>query len=290
MESLRAGGILAIFLLATLVTIPLQWAAVQFRLPYRYRLPLIYHAFICRIFGIRIKVLGTPVQDRGVLMASNHASWLDMPILSGIVRASFVAKSEVATWPFFGMLAKLQQTVFVDRNRRSNTASDRDQIRERILAGDALVLFPEGTSSDGNRVLTFKSALLSAAEIPVGSNAVAHHVPVQPVSIAYVALHGMPMGRENRPFFAWYGDMDLVPHLWEALATGPIDVVVEFHEPLTIDAAGGRKQLAQIAETTVRRGVARALAGIHRAPPPVQDDEPFEDEIPQAGSAGEAAA
>jgi 1-acyl-sn-glycerol-3-phosphate acyltransferase len=81
------------------------------------------------------------------------------------------------------------------------------------------------------------------------------------VSVAYVGLYGMPMGRENRPLFAWYGDMDLVPHLIEAVKTGPIDVVVEFHEPITIDQVGGRKKLAAVTETIVREGQTRALRG-----------------------------
>ncbi len=77
------------------------------------------------------------------------------------------------------------------------------------------------------------------------------------------ALHGIPMGRENRPLYAWYGDMELVPHLWEALQAGPMDVVVEFHPPVTVDAVGGRKALAAQVEAIVRRGQARALAGNH---------------------------
>jgi 1-acyl-sn-glycerol-3-phosphate acyltransferase len=87
-------------------------------------------------------------------------------------------------------------------------------------------------------------------------------VRVQPVSTAYVSLHGMPMGRENRPLYAWYGDMELVPHLWEALKTGPIDVIVEFHPPMDVDQLGGRKALAARAEAIVRRGQWRALAGL----------------------------
>lgn len=113
------------------------------------------------------------------------------------------------------------------------------------------MIFPEGTSSDGNRVLPFRSALLSAAELEIGGG---RHAPVQPVSIAYTGLHGVPMGRENRPLFAWYGDMELVPHLWEAFRTGPIDVVVELHKPLTIDEAGGRKELAAAAEKPCGQG------------------------------------
>jgi lyso-ornithine lipid O-acyltransferase len=266
MQSLRAAGILFVFVLASLVLMPWQYSAVRFKLKRRKTFPNRFHRFLSRLFGLRVLVIGEPVQGRGVLMAINHTSYFDIIILSGIARVAFVAKSEVATWTFFGTLARLQETVFVQRARRSQAIEARDTMRERLLAGDALVLFPEGTSNDGNQVLPFKSALMGAVEVEMGNDAQGRmqHVPVQPVSVAYVGLHGMPMGRENRPLFAWYGDMDLVAHLWEALKTGPIDVVVEFHPPLTIDAVGGRKELAAAAEAIVRRGQARALAGIYQ--------------------------
>ena len=145
----------------------------------------------------------------------------------------------------------------MERQRRSATGAVRDVIRERLLAGDRLVLFPEGTSHTGNGVLPFKSALLGAAEARLASGA---HVKVQPVSAAFTGLHGLPMGREHRPWFAWYGDMEMVSHLWEALLAGPLDVVVQFHEPLSLDQMD-RKTLAARAEDIVRDGQALALAG-----------------------------
>lgn len=263
MQSLRAFGILLTFVLVTLPGIPWQASALRFNLPRRRTFPHRYHKFLCKLFGIRVTVIGTPVQDKGVLMIGNHTSYFDILVLSSVAQVSFVAKSEVKTWPFFSTLARLQQTVFVERTRRSQTGEARDQIRDRVLQGDALILFPEGTSSDGNCVLPFKSALMGAAEATIGTDVDGKpiYVPVQPVSVAYVGLYGMPMGRENRPLFAWYGDMDLVPHLVEAVKTGPIDVVVEFHEPLTVDQVGGRKKLAAVTEAIVREGQTRALRG-----------------------------
>ena len=268
MQKLRGIGILATFVIVTLVLIPWQASALRFKLKRRKTFPHRYHKFLCKLFGIRLRVIGTPVQNEGVLMVANHTSWLDILIFSAAARVSFVAKAEVATWPFFSTLAKLQETVFVERTRRSATGQARDQIRERLLAGDALVLFPEGTSNDGNKVLPFKSALMGAVEATLGDDAEGHtrHVRVQPVSTAYIGLHGMPMGRENRPLFAWYGDMDLVPHLWEFLNTGPIDVVVEYHKPISIDTVGDRKKLAKVAEDIIRRAQTRALAGLADAP------------------------
>lgn len=290
MSTLRAFLVMTAFIALTLVCIPVQMVAVRLRLSMRKTFPQFYHRMVCQLIGIRIIRLGEPATG-GVLMAANHTGWLDIPVLSALLPVSFVAKSEIDRWPFFGTLARLQRTIFVRRGERAKALEDRDNIRQRLLDGDALVIFPEGTSSDGNRVLSFKSALLSAAELPLGEDAEhrAFHAPVQPVSIALTRLHGMPMGRENRPFFAWYGDMELVPHLWEAFETGPIQVVVEFHPLLTIDAAGGRKQLAASAEIAVRAGVVRALrggdgqAGAALVPPPDDgDDEEDEDEQEEA--------
>jgi 1-acyl-sn-glycerol-3-phosphate acyltransferase len=257
MQSLRAGAVLAVFLTVTFLLIPLQWFFLKLGLSWRRTFPHAYHRFVARLFGIRIRVIGKPVTGQGVLLLANHTGWMDIVIFSAVMPISFVAKSEVGGWPFFGTLARLQRSVFVTRQRRSQATEARDDIRERLMAGDALVLFPEGTSSDGNMVLPFKSALLGAAEAQIGGR----HVLVQPVSTAYTGIHGIPMGRETRPLFAWYGDMDLVPHLWEALKAGPLDVVMEFHTPLSLDAMD-RKQLAKEAEIAVRAGQMRALAGI----------------------------
>lgn len=271
MPRIRAAALLLAFLLCTLIGAPWQASALRFGLRRRKSFPQRYHRLLCRLFGIKVTVIGAPLEGQGVLMVSNHTSYFDILVLSSVTRVSFVAKSEVQSWPLFGTLARLQETVFVERQRRTQAGEARDQIRERLRAGDALVLFPEGTSNDGNRVLPFKSALMGAAEAEIGADAAGHvrHVPVQPVSVSYVGLYGLPMGRENRPLFAWYGDMDLVPHLWEALMAGPIDVVVEFHPPMTVDSAGGRKALAAQAEAAVRRGQTRALAGLtDRIPAP----------------------
>src|ERR1051326_2934168 len=284
MATLRAGFILSAFLLITFVLMPVQVLLVRLPGHASKWLAHFYHRFVLSLFGVRIAVIGAPAQG-GVLMVANHSGWLDIPILTAIAPVSFVAKAEVGQWAFFGTLARLQRTVFI-RRARSKAAEDRDNIRRRLLHGDALVIFPEGTSSDGNRVLGFRSALLSAAELPLGEHG--HHIrhpQVQPVSIAYVALHGIPMGRENRPFFAWYGDMELVPHLWEALESGPIDVTFEFHPSVTIDEAGGRKKLAAHCEAAVRSGLVRALAGSDAAAAPPSGDEALDEADAEAEEA-----
>ncbi len=245
-----------LFLLLTLAAIPLQWLLVKLNLPLQKRLPYWYHRRVVRILGIAVEVRGRPSEVHPTLYVANHASYLDITVLGSVLKCSFVAKAEIADWPGFGVLAKLQRSVFVDR-RRGQTGSHRDEMTRRLEAGDDLVLFPEGTSSDGTFVLPFKSALFSVAERrPHGEPLL-----VQPVTIAYTLLDGVPMGRYLRPFFAWYGDMDMGSHLPQALGMGDLTVVVEFHEPVTLDDFGSRKALAGYCGAAVSRGLAAALSG-----------------------------
>jgi lyso-ornithine lipid O-acyltransferase len=272
MPVLRAFVVGVTFFVLTLISAPIQYLSIRFKWKLQKSYPHRYHRLLCRMFGIRVTVLGKPVTDRGVLMVANHAGYFDILIMSATAPVSFVAKGDVRGWPLFGLMAHLQRSVFVERKRRSQTGDARDELRRRLRDGDALVLFAEGTSTDGNRVIAFKSALMGSAETEIGKDAAGNpvYVPVQPVSISYVGLQGMPMGRENRPLIAWYGEMDLMTHLWEALKAGPFEVVVEFHPPLAADAAHGRKEIAALAEAVVRRGHMRALNGLAdngRTPP-----------------------
>lgn len=253
---------MAVYLGFTLPLMPLQLLAVALKLPLRERLPLWYHRQCCRILGFRVQRRGRVSRTRPTLFVSNHVSYFDIMVLGSLIAGSFVAKKEVARWPFFGWLAILQRTVFVER--RSNAVRDqRSALVERLEQGDNLILFPEGTSDDGNRALPFKSALFAAAEVrPKGAP-----LTVQPVSVAYTRLDGTPMGRYLRPYFAWYGDMDLAGHLWRALGLGWVTVVVEFHPPVTIDQFGSRKALCAHCFGQVAAGMAAALAGRHQAAP-----------------------
>ncbi len=251
MSNLRPALLLTAFAALTLPLMPLQQLFIWAWPAMARRFPMHYHRLVCRILGIRLNVVGKPPEKGPVLIASNHVSWVDIMVLSAVAPLSFIAKREVNKWPFFGSLARLQRTVFVDRDRRHATGGARDEMQERLASGDILVLFPEGTSSDGRTVLPFKSAFFGAAAF--------EGVLVQPVSLAYSGHRNLPMNNRLRPFYAWYGDMDLAPHLWEALKTGPIEVTVICHPPLSLSGEMTRKALASHAETLVRRGVAQAL-------------------------------
>lgn len=244
------------YLCLTLLLMPVQALLVALGSRAAERFPIVYHKLCCRLMGIEIVTVGAMSRHRPTLFVSNHTSYIDITVLGALIPGSFVAKTEVAQWPLYGWLAKLQRTVFVDR-KRNTSHLQRDQLQQRLAAGDNLILFPEGTSNDGNRVLPFRSALLSVAEASSPEAALV----IQPVSVAYVALNGIPMGHGLRPLVAWYGDMTLGPHLWQFSRLGKVTVVVEFHPPVDFKNAGSRKDLTRYCLTSVADGVERALTG-----------------------------
>ena len=210
-----------------------------------------YWASLCSLLGLDVRVIGTPAQrldGRPVVFASNHSSWLDVLVLGGVVEACFIAKADVARWPVIQTIARLGRTVYVSR-RATSTGRERDDMRARLDAGDNLILFPEGTSSDGSRVLPFRSAFFSIVE--------GDQPPlIQPVSIVYDQLAGLPMGRASRPVFAWYGDMDLGSHFWRLAQHRGLRATVLLHTPVDPAAYPSRKALSQAVWQTVAEGAA----------------------------------
>ncbi len=251
MVAVRGPVLLALLAVLTLPLMPLQQLFLWLQLDLARTFPMHYHRLVCRLLGVKREVIGAKPDQGPVLIVSNHVSWLDIVILSSVAPVSFVAKQEVGGWPIFGSLARLQRTLFVDRTRRHAVGASHDEMSERLRAGDALVLFPEGTSGDGRRVLPFKTSFFASAGLP--------GVLVQPVSLAYRGHRNLPMTRRLLPHYAWYGEMDLLPHLLGALNLGPIEVAIVFHPPLSLTGERNRKELALHAEHQVRRGLALAL-------------------------------
>lgn len=258
---LRAIFVALLLGLITAALIPLQWLSVVFKLPSRRAIPVLYHRLVCAIIGVRVHDVGQRVQRHPLLVVANHASWLDIPVITSLAPVVFVAKHEIASWPLFGLLAKLQRSVFVDRSRRHKTAEVNAEIAQRLAEGDPVVLFGEGTASDGNRVLPFRSALIGAARDALAAAEHTGHVYIQPLSLAYVGLQGIAMGRQFRPLAAWYGGVSLVPHLLGIVRRGGIDVVATWGEPMAYDGEIHRKEVAKSLEASVRRLTAAALRG-----------------------------
>lgn len=252
--------------------VPLQALFVRLGFSGQRTLPVRFHRYLLRVLGVKVTLVGAPATERPLLIVSNHVSWLDIVVIGSLMPLSFIAKSDIAGWPLFGTLARLQRSIFVDRERRAHTAKVNEQIAARLVDGDALVLFGEGTTSDGGRVLPFRSALLGAARALIGegqSGAQAGGMRVQGMTIAYTKIQGLPMGRADRPLIAWYGDMNLAGHLVGVLAAGAIDVTVSFTPPYAVTPQTDRKVLARDLETAVRGASVTALTGRVPVPLPV---------------------
>ncbi len=228
--------------------IPLQWLALRFTTGKGgLVIPLYWHRALCALFGLRVEIEGELVRDRQVILASNHVSYLDIPVFSTVAPWSFVARADVAQWPLFGTFARLQQTAFTSRSR-IHALKDRNAISAMLENGNNLIIFPEGTSSDGSSVLPFKSSLLDSA--------FAASLPVQPVTLALLETDGQPAdSAARRDLYAWHGDMTLPPHLWAFAKSRGARIRLVFHPPLSPAECGDRKNLALLCEKAARHGL-----------------------------------
>lgn len=247
------------FFFSTLpLMIALQWLLGAARSKYWGPASVAYYRFLARLLRIRVIIRGEQVTGQPVLIVSNHVSWVDVVVLAAIAPMVFVAKREVASWPLIGWAARVQKVVFVDRGRRQQTPDSINAIAQRLADGHAVVLFAEGTSGDGNRVLPFRSALIGAVEA-VCTEARLGEVLLQPMAICYTAQNGLPMARNVQPLVAWYGDLDFFPHFADFIKRGTVDVTVSFGTPMTAAAGANRKALTQELEKTVRAMMTEAL-------------------------------
>ena len=255
----RALFIAAFFFTMTPLLILIQWLLGKLGLPGWGFIATRYYRLLCSLLRIHVRVSGVPVRNRAVLLVSNHVSWADILVIGSLAPVAFVAKHEVRDWPLVGITAKLQRTVFVDRTRRHQTGNAVAEIVKRIESGVSVVLFAEGTSSDGNRVLPFRTALLGAVEGTTGNGG--DNILIQPMSIGYTGQQGIPMGRQHRPLVAWYGDLDFMPHIRAFIEHGAVDALVTYGEPMPAGRDIDRKAMTKRLEGTVRRLLSAALRG-----------------------------
>ncbi|WP_299562296.1 lysophospholipid acyltransferase family protein [Enterovirga sp.] len=248
---------------------PVQLAATRGTGRLAGRLPVLFHRLFLRVFGIRVTVRGEPPAGPTLVLA-NHVSWLDVPVIASLRPLSFIAKQEISAWPVVGGLSRLQRCIFLDRSRKVATAEVNALVAGRLAAGDAIVLFPEGTTGDGLRLLPFRSSLVGAARAALADPTL-EAICLQPLAIAYTARNGLPVSRRDMPDIAWYGDMDLKPHLSGFVRHGPIDVTVVWGEPIPFDAATDRKRATAAAEASVRAALqaVRNVAAVPAAAPPI---------------------
>ncbi len=237
----------------------------KLRIPGYKAWPNLVHRSICYSLNIKVKKIGEPLEGPPTLFVSNHVSWIDIIVLGHIVRACFIAKKDMVNWPVLGYLSSLQRTIFIDRERRTDVVEQRKEMQERMHNGDNLILFPEGTTSDGGSVLPFKSSLFGVTEnamhLQPDDQGGIQELMVQPVTLVYKRVNNMPTIRSTRPSVAWYGDLEMGPHLKGVLNLLKVEVEVHFHEPVSRNLFKTRKELSTYCQRTIKNRLLASLRG-----------------------------
>lgn len=242
---------LFIFVPFMIVVIPIQALIVALGLPIWPFFPRVFHQIGCIFLGLRVTVVGKPSTGRPTLLVSNHVSWTDIIAIGSVADVTFVAKREVGEWPFVGMMANLQKTIYVDRTRRSDAGRTAKAMGQHMAGGNAVLLFAEGQSDIGTHVLPFRSALIGAAQHAM-IEAGATDVVIQPLTVAYTRLQGLPVSRNERSLIAWIKSKSVKQNIREILG-GPVkDVTVAFGTPMPLSETDNRKLVSKAAENQVR--------------------------------------
>lgn len=244
-----------------ILAIPVQFVWARLGLPGWQVIPTIFHRLGVAFLGMRVTVLGRPASGKPTLIVSNHISWTDIIAVGSVTGVTFVAKQEVAKWFFVGFMASLQRTLYVDRTRRSDAHRTSREMGRRMAAGGPVLLFAEGQSDVGTHVLPFRSALVGAAQHAM-LEAGASEVLIQPLTIAYTRLQGLPVSRTDRSLIAWIKSKSVGQNIREILTGGVKDVTLAFGEPHVLTGASNRKVVTKQAEEQVRRRLVALNRGL----------------------------
>lgn len=234
--------------------VPLQLLLQRLRPAAPPHLPRLFHRAVLKGLGVRVVVHGRPARGGGILYVVNHLSWLDVPVLGSRLLGHFVAKSEVAAMGPVGRFADLQQTIYVDRDRRRSTGEQRNAVADRLAAGANVILFPEGTTSEGVEVLPFNSSLFAAVDGVADAR-------IQPISLAYTRIRGMPVTRRRLSEVVWLGDTGIGEHAVDFLRLGRVRAELIFHDPVSPADFPDRKALARHCHAAVADGYRRLMRG-----------------------------
>ena len=250
-SSLRAAVRAVLFVVVTLVLfvpVLLCWMLTLERL--RGKIVQYFYAIIGWITGLRVRVEGMLSSEKPLMLVANHSSYLDIFVLGGMAPVSFAPKLEIRSWPVIGFFCVLADCVFIER-KPADMQRAQAEMAERLQQGKRLVLFPEGTTGNGLTVIPFKSGFLSLAE--------EHHLPIQPVSIAYTHIGAVPLSAATREQVVWIGEASLVDHFWRLLQFPKLQVVVTLYPVERQEAYEDRKELARACETIIREGLRQSL-------------------------------
>ena len=225
---------------------PIQFLLILVKSNLRFFLPLIFHKFLLKILGIRLSIKGKPSERKPLILIGNHCSYLDIIILGSVLPVCFVAKSEIKGWFLFGTLASLQNSIFIDR-RNFKALDSLKKISKNLSSNFALIIFPEGTTNNGKRVLKFRASLFKIFEDDPT-------LGLQNFSLCYTHINSMPIDNRMRPNIAWYGEMSLITHLKKLLNYSSIGAKLQFH-PTIVPHGVTRKIISEESREQVIKGL-----------------------------------
>ena len=251
MSILRLILIIVFLALIIFISIPIQFFCNVIGFKVKKLYPLLFYRMIKIITGININFDSTKLNKKntGVLYIANHVSWFDIICLGTLLNARFIAKKEVSKMGIFGFLAKLSNTFFIDNADKNKIIEYNHLIQNKLKEGENFIIFPEGTTSDGNGIISFKSSMLECA---FDDN---NKINIQPISICYSKLNNVPMGIYLRRNIAWVGDTSMVAAMANFLRSGRITVDIIFHEIMSINNFENRKELALYCESKILSGI-----------------------------------
>jgi lyso-ornithine lipid O-acyltransferase len=257
--TLRLMMRLVLFAFGLSFLVPLIKMIMPFKPAWAYRVCMWVHSYSCWCFNVAVEQIGEPVGDRTkepVLYVFNHISWVDIVVVGGLVKGCFVAKAELEHWPVMGGLADVQRTIYIKREERHRAGDQKNTIADQLVSGNNILLFPEGTSGLGNILLPFKTSLFGITDDPRLTNLI-----IQPVTLSYTHLNGLPLLRAQRAVIAWVGDMGFGSHALQLLRQSSVRALVQFHAPVRRGSYLDRKQLSAACESVIAEGLQLANAG-----------------------------
>ncbi|MCI4681453.1 lysophospholipid acyltransferase family protein [Candidatus Rhodoblastus alkanivorans] len=246
------------------IGVPIQTLARRRGWALSRKIPVFFSQTVCTLLGLRVRFEGENLGPKPRMIVANHVSWSDILVLASRETPCFVAKSEVADWPVLGAFARVQDTIFVRRESRADVPRVNAALARKMIGGEDILLFGEGTSSDGAGVLNFKPSHFAAARDALRLSPDLAEITVQPAAIVYTHARGRKLDANGRRALAWFGDADLAPHIWLLLKSAPIDCVVRFGGAISFNADSDRKVVAYETEQAVRAltgGEIAALGG-----------------------------
>ncbi len=235
-----------------IVAVPIQWLVILLKLPIWNMLPRAFHRLGAIFLGLNVRLIGQPETGMSTLVVANHISWIDIIAIGSVADVTFVAKDKLSRWPFVGFFSRMQKTIYVASSAKTAARTATNEMARRMVDGGAVCLFAEGRSDTGTHVMPFRSGLIASAQTAL-IDAGAKYVSIQPVTIAYTHLQGLPITRPERSLIAWIKAKSIMENIWDILVSGTRDVTIAFGKPMPLAEGSNRKAITKLAENEVRR-------------------------------------